>query len=193
MRVSPSKKYGTPSKRCHLIVPRARMGSTVYSSYKVAWPIIKQDVVNALNMLWSLDARSFHLLNDALMILLRKNLALSRLKDFRSNALIHSFSKLFTKFLARRLAPRLKDMVALNQSAFIKGWVIHNNFRPYNWHVSGYIRRISPRCSLRCTSPRRLTRSLGRSSSRCFNTLASLSVGPTRSPSFYRQHAPESL
>jgi hypothetical protein len=155
MRVSPSKKYGTPSKRCHLIVPRARMGSTVYSSYKVAWPIIKQ--------------------------------------DFRSNALIHSFSKLFTKFLARRLAPRLKDMVALNQSAFIKGWVIHNNFRPYNWHVSGYIRRISPRCSLRCTSPRRLTRSLGRSSSRCFNTLASLSVGPTRSSSFYRWHAPESL
>ena len=97
--------------------------------YKVAWPIIKQDVVNALNVLWSLDARSFHLLNDALMILLRKNLAPSRLKDFRPIALIHSFSKLFAKCLARRLAPRLKDMVAVNQSAFIKGRAIHDNFR----------------------------------------------------------------
>jgi hypothetical protein len=80
-------------------------------------------------MLWLLDARSFHLLNDALMILLRKNLASSHLKYFYPNALIHSFSKLFTKCLVRRLASRLKDMVALNQSAFIKGWAIHKNFR----------------------------------------------------------------
>ena len=43
-----------------------------------------------------------------------------RLKDFRPIAFMHSFSKLFAKCLARRLAPRLKDMVALNQSAFIK-------------------------------------------------------------------------
>jgi hypothetical protein len=71
--------------------------------YKVAWSIIKLDVINALNALWSLDARSFHLLNDALMILLRKNSAPSRLKDYRSISLMHSFSKLFTKCLATRL------------------------------------------------------------------------------------------
>ena len=51
------------------------------------------------------------------------------IEDFRSIALMHSFSKLFAKCLARRLAPRLKDMVALNQSAFIKGRAIHDNFR----------------------------------------------------------------
>ena len=28
--------------------------------YKVAWPIIKQDIMNAINAMWSLDARSFH-------------------------------------------------------------------------------------------------------------------------------------
>jgi len=42
---------------------------------------------------------------------------------------MHSFSKLFAKCLARRLAPRLQDIVAQNQSAFIKGRAIHDNFR----------------------------------------------------------------
>jgi hypothetical protein len=40
--------------------------------YKVAWPIIKVQILNAFNQLWSLDGRSFYLLNDALMVLLRK-------------------------------------------------------------------------------------------------------------------------
>lgn len=35
--------------------------------YRVAWGIIKHDVINAFNALWSLDARRFHLLNEALM------------------------------------------------------------------------------------------------------------------------------
>lgn len=42
---------------------------------------------------------------------------------------MHSFSKLFAKCLARRLAPRLKEFVSLNQSAFIKERSIHDNFR----------------------------------------------------------------
>jgi hypothetical protein len=42
---------------------------------------------------------------------------------------MHSFSKLFTKCLARRLAPRLLEIVAPNQSAFIKQRSIHDNFR----------------------------------------------------------------
>lgn len=71
--------------------------------YKATWPVIKMDVLNAINALWSLDGRSLYLLNDALMILLRKNNAPSGLKDYRPIALIHSFSKLFT--MAKRLAP----------------------------------------------------------------------------------------
>lgn len=97
--------------------------------YKAAWPIIKHDVLNAFNALWSLDARSFYLLTDKLMVLLRKNNAPTRLKDYRPISLIHSFSKLFAKCLARRLAPRLKDIVVPNQSAFIRDWSIHDNFR----------------------------------------------------------------
>lgn len=97
--------------------------------YKVAWPVIKADVMNAIHALWSLDARSFNLLNDALLVLLRKHNAPTTLKDYRPIALMHSFSKLFAKCLARRLTQRLSEMVALNQSAFIKGRSIHDNFR----------------------------------------------------------------
>lgn len=97
--------------------------------YRAAWTIIKQDVISAFNALWSLDARSFHLLNDTLMILLRKNQAPTRLKDYRPISLMHSFSKLFAKCLARRLAPRLAEIVSPNQSAFIKRRSIHDNFR----------------------------------------------------------------
>jgi hypothetical protein len=82
--------------------------------YRAAWEIIKPDILNAFNVLWSLDARSFHLLNDALMVLLRKNNTPTSLKDYRPISLMHNFGKLFTKCLARRLAPRLPDMVAKN-------------------------------------------------------------------------------
>lgn len=85
----------------------------------MAWPIIKDDVISAFNALWSLDARSFYLLNSAP----------TRLKDYRPISLMHSFSKLFAKCLAKRLAPRLKEIVAPNQSAFIRDRSIHDNFR----------------------------------------------------------------
>jgi hypothetical protein len=50
-------------------------------------------------------------------------------KDFRPISLVHSFAKLvITKILANRLAPHLNSMVATNQSAFIRGRSIHDNF-----------------------------------------------------------------
>jgi len=97
--------------------------------FKGAWPVIKTDIINAFHALWSLDSRSFFLLNEALMVLLRKNNAPTRLKDYRPISLMHSFSKLFSKCLAHRLAPKLPGIVAPNQSAFISGRSIHDNFR----------------------------------------------------------------
>jgi hypothetical protein len=85
--------------------------------YKVAWPIIKQDVVNVF---WSLDGRSFNLINDAFMILLRKKNEAQEIRDYRPiSLLMHSFGKLIAKCLARRLALVLNDLVHLCQSAFI--------------------------------------------------------------------------
>jgi len=50
-------------------------------------------------------------------------------RALRPISLMHSFSKLFAKCLATRLAPKPKDIVAMNQSALIKGRAIHDNFR----------------------------------------------------------------
>lgn len=85
--------------------------------------------MNAFNALWPLDSRSFYLLNGAIMVLLLKNRAPTKLKDYRPISLMHSFSKLFAKCLARRLAPRLKEIVVPNRTAFISGRSIQDNFR----------------------------------------------------------------
>lgn len=49
--------------------------------------------------------------------------------DFRPITMVHSFAKLLSKLLATRLAPRLNGMISKNQSAFIKGRTIHDNFK----------------------------------------------------------------
>lgn len=97
--------------------------------YKLAWPIIKDDIMHAINAFWSLNYSSFNLLNDAFMILLRKKEDPSVIKDYRPISLIHSFGKLIAKCLANRLAGVLNDLVHHNQSAFIRGRSIHDNFK----------------------------------------------------------------
>ncbi|WVZ97153.1 LOW QUALITY PROTEIN: hypothetical protein U9M48_042708, partial [Paspalum notatum var. saurae] len=49
-------------------------------------------------------------------------------KDYCPISLVHSFAKLVTKIMANRLAPRLKNLVSPNQSAFVKGRCILDNF-----------------------------------------------------------------
>lgn len=97
--------------------------------YKVAWDIIKSDVLNALHAFWAQDGRSFSHLNGAYMVLLKKKAQPAEIKDCRPTSLIHSFGKLVTMCMANRLAPRLDALVCRNQSAFIKGQRIHDNFR----------------------------------------------------------------
>lgn len=73
------------------------------------------------------DARKLWLLNSAYLTLIPKNEALSP-TDFRPISLVHSFAKLVTKVMANRLAPMLKELVATNQSAFVRGRCIHDNY-----------------------------------------------------------------
>jgi hypothetical protein len=40
--------------------------------FQAAWLIIKRDVLQALAAIWSMDARSLYLLNQAYMVLLQK-------------------------------------------------------------------------------------------------------------------------
>lgn len=50
------------------------------------------------------------------------------MKDFRPISLIHGFGKLVIKILANLLSTKLNDMISTNQSAFIKGRCIQDNF-----------------------------------------------------------------
>jgi len=97
--------------------------------YKKAWEVVGPDVVRMFGALWDMDFRSFHHVNEAAMVLLHKNQQPEGLKDYRPISLIHSIGKLFAKGLAMRLAPHMPQIVKANQSAFIRGRFIHENFR----------------------------------------------------------------
>lgn len=97
--------------------------------YHTAWPIIKNDIMRAFQAIWSVDSRSFYLVNQAYMLLLRKKKDVATVGDYRPISLIHSFAKLLTKVLACRLAPLMQSSVKPNQSAFIKTRLIHENYK----------------------------------------------------------------
>jgi hypothetical protein len=71
---------------------------------------------------------NLHLLNSAFITLIPKKEGAVYVKDYRPISLVHSFARLITKVLANRLAGRLHELVSLNQSAFIKGRSIQDNF-----------------------------------------------------------------
>ncbi|KAM0824886.1 hypothetical protein ACQ4PT_069905 [Festuca glaucescens] len=96
--------------------------------YRHCWPIIKVDVLAALREVWLGRDQGFEGLNEALITLLPKKEGAVDLKDFRPISLVHSFARLLTKVLARRLAPRMPELVDSNQSAFIRGRCIQDNF-----------------------------------------------------------------
>jgi hypothetical protein len=93
------------------------------------WLVIKGDIMQAFDAFWYVDTRHFHSVNNALMTLLPKTLEAATVKDFRPISLIHVVGKLVSKVLATRLAPKLHNLVWANQSAFIKGRLIQDNFR----------------------------------------------------------------
>ena len=78
------------------------------------------------------------------MILLKKNEHPAEIRDYRPISLIHSFSKLITKCLANRLAGVLDALVLRNQSAFIKGRRIHDNFRNVQIACKAILEKKSP-------------------------------------------------
>jgi len=81
------------------------------------------------------------------MVLLKKKEGATTLHDFRPISLIHSFAKLFTKALARRLSRHMGSLVRLNQSAFITGRLIHENFKAVQLTASLLHRKKIP-CAL---------------------------------------------
>ncbi|WVZ79231.1 hypothetical protein U9M48_026835 [Paspalum notatum var. saurae] len=117
--------------------------------YKSCWPVIKGDVLAALSRLLQGDVSKLHLLNSAYITLIPKSAEAIEVKDYRPISLVHSFAKLVTKILANRLAPLLKNLVAPNQSAFVKGRCILDNFIMVQQTVRMLHRKKEPRVLLK--------------------------------------------
>jgi hypothetical protein len=95
--------------------------------HKSCWQIIKGDVMAVVSAVWR-DFRNFRQLNSAFITLLPKKEEARQPREFQPISLVHSIAKLVTKILANRLAPHMDKLVTTNQSAFIKGWFIQDNF-----------------------------------------------------------------
>ena len=96
--------------------------------YHRAWPLIKREIMAAVFKLFLGDGRNFGRLNRAIITLIPKTHPAEEVGDFRPISLVHSFAKLFTKILSNRLRPKMESLVSVNQSAFIKGRNLHDNF-----------------------------------------------------------------
>jgi hypothetical protein len=96
--------------------------------YKSCWPIIKTEIMAAISCMWAQKFRNMKALNSAFSTLLLKLQPTLHDKDYRPISLVHSFAKLVTEVLANWLAGRLHGMVSANQSVFIKGRFIQDNF-----------------------------------------------------------------
>jgi hypothetical protein len=115
----------------HVLPPDKAPGPDGFTSrfLQSAWEIINADLMVAFNAFWYLDTRSFHAINEVLMVLLPKSVEVVAIKDFQLISLIHVLGKLFSKLLANRLTPRLGELVHISQSAFVKGYFSQDNFR----------------------------------------------------------------
>ena len=74
------------------------------------------------------DSRGFCRLNRAHIVLIPKKEDAEEIGDYRPISLPHSTSKLFAKLLANRVRRKMPEIVGANQSAFISGRSLHDNF-----------------------------------------------------------------
>jgi hypothetical protein len=96
--------------------------------YHQAWGTIKPEIMAAILKLYVGDGRAFVKLNRALITLIPKKPDAQEVGDFRPISLVHSFAKLFSKLMLNRLRPKMEMLVSCNQSAFMKGRNLHDNF-----------------------------------------------------------------
>jgi hypothetical protein len=106
--------------------------------FKASWDLVGPDILLAFQQIADGNFAGLHLLNVSHMVLLPKCDDASSMKNYRPISLMHSFAKLFMKVLATRLASRIDELVGIEQSAFIKGRCIQDNFT----YVRALLRRL---------------------------------------------------
>ena len=68
------------------------------------------------------------MLKSAYLTLIPKKAEALLTKDYTPSSLIHNFANLVAKIIANTLTPLLDTLVAANQSAFVRGRCIHDNY-----------------------------------------------------------------
>ena len=114
--------------------------------YQRAWHIIKNDVMAVFLKLFVGHGRGFGKLNKVLITLVPKKQEALLIGDYMPISLIHCISKLFAKLLANRIRPKLEELVTTNQSAFVRGRNLHQNFML----MRQVARKINTRRTRRC-------------------------------------------
>lgn len=94
---------------------------------KFYWPDIKTDIMSLINGFYD---RSINIeaLNTANIVMIPKREGVVQLKEFRPISIISLVPKIISKLLARRLASFLLALISINQTAFVKGRQISENF-----------------------------------------------------------------
>jgi hypothetical protein len=95
--------------------------------FKTFWPTVKGDLADLLAPFHSGRAR-LQPLNQAYMALLPKRDDVITADGFRPISLQGTALKILCKVLTRRIQPHIPALVAIDQSGFIRGWNITDNF-----------------------------------------------------------------
>jgi hypothetical protein len=105
----------------HFLPPDKAPGPDGFTTHflRVVWATIRLELMQAFDALWHMEARKFHAITEAIMVLLPKTSEAAVIKDYCSISLIHMLGKLFSKVLASHLAPRLGELIHITQSAFV--------------------------------------------------------------------------
>jgi hypothetical protein len=96
--------------------------------FKLCWPIIKADLLQAISFFMSRNQQNLHLLNQTYVVLIPKNSSPQRVVEYMPISLTHSFAKPVSKVLANRLGHELKHIISYRQTSFIKKRCLHDRF-----------------------------------------------------------------
>lgn len=110
---------------------------------KLHWNELKEEIMGILDCFHRHDL-DLRLYNEANIVMVPKNDAPATMAEFRPISVINLIHKLISKVLSNRLRPFLPSLISPNQTVFIQGRQISDNFvatRELLHHVSNSNRR----------------------------------------------------
>jgi hypothetical protein len=117
--------------------------------FKAAWSVVGSDVVAAIKGFF-LSGLLLKEVNATIITLVPKMINPSSIGDFRPIACCNVIYKCITKIIANRMLPLLRDLVSMNQSAFIPNRSISENVLLAQEIVRNYHKETGkPRCAMK--------------------------------------------